>query len=492
MAAALTTATIEPAYAAGCSSSVPGDVNGDGRAEVAVSERGSDGGSNAVHVFYGRTAGLATSASGRALDDQYFDLSTPGVPGDPTASNGFGNFTTFGDFNGDGCADLAVSVPDEEGPEAVVVLYGSPSGITTRGAQRLSAATLPLGPVDLFGPLVVGDLDDDGIDDLAIGSSGTTVSGHPYAGGVVVLFGDDAGLDSGSTTAELLTRDTAGVPGSAQTETYFGYRLAVGDFDGDGIAELAISTDTPETVQTVERGPLGYGAAQPAPIDEKTLAVRGGSITDAFGWSLAAGDVDHDGRDDLAIGIRDWSCLDLCPKDASGAGAIALVRGSAAGLSTANHQFWSFRSPGITDSEHDLGFGATLAMGRLDADAYVDLAAGTTYDGTVTILHGGPGGFTIGSGRTATTFTPKSVGLPKSMFFGRALAVSHVQSRTQASLVIGAEETKVGKYRNAGEVIQLSIKKTGPTARHRTMLNLQTRGVKGNAHGGDYFGYEVS
>ena len=73
--------TSSPASAATCTSGVAGDVNGDGYAEVAVSEAGRRDGKGAVHVFYGRAKGLAVSASGTALDDQYLDQEEPGVPG---------------------------------------------------------------------------------------------------------------------------------------------------------------------------------------------------------------------------------------------------------------------------------------------------------------------------------------------------------------------------------------------------------------------------
>lgn len=487
----LTTAATQPAYAASCSSGVPGDVNGDGHAEVAVSEFGGEGKLSAVHVFYGRSSGLTTKKSGRALDDQYFDLDTPGVPDELTESRDFGQFTAFGDFNGDGCADLAASVLRNNSPNAVVVLYGSPSGLTTRGAQRFAATNLPLGPVELFGPLVSGDLDNDGIDDLAIGADGTKVSGHQDAGAVAVLYGDAAGLAQGSTAAELVTRDTPGVPGDATDEVYFGHHLTIGDFNGNGRAELAVSTDFPEAVQTIERGPNGYGAPQPDVITAATVGAAGGFGDEDFGRSLAAGDVDHDGRDDLAIGMASYTCPTGCD-DRPGVGAVALVRGSGTGLTATGSQIWSLKSPGITDADHDRGFGQTLAMGRLDRDAYADLAVGTNYNGTVTVLHGGKTGLNIGRGSKATTFTPASVGVRKTVSFGQSLVVTPVQSRTQSSLVIGAYDAKVGKDGGTGAVVQLSLKGSGPTTKGRKTLTLGTRGVRGNPDGDDGFGFTLS
>src|SRR6185436_12788780 len=85
--------------AAGCRSTVPGDVNGDGLAEVAVGELGNNGGRGAVHVFYGRKSGLVTKKTGSARNDQYFTQGTPGVPGSGDATDAFGSGVALGDFD---------------------------------------------------------------------------------------------------------------------------------------------------------------------------------------------------------------------------------------------------------------------------------------------------------------------------------------------------------------------------------------------------------
>ena len=73
MAGGLAVAGALPAAAAGCSSGVPGDVNGDRHAEVAVHDTRGGG---SVHVLYGRTSGLVTRSAGTALDDQRITLMT--------------------------------------------------------------------------------------------------------------------------------------------------------------------------------------------------------------------------------------------------------------------------------------------------------------------------------------------------------------------------------------------------------------------------------
>src|SRR6185436_6799542 len=92
--------------------------------------------------------------------------------------------------------------------------------------------------------LAVADLNGDGTDDLAAGAPGTEVDGHQAAGAVAVLYGDEDGL--APATDPLLTRDSAGIPGSADEFERFGYALTDGDFDGDGRDELAIAIPGPE------------------------------------------------------------------------------------------------------------------------------------------------------------------------------------------------------------------------------------------------------
>ena len=90
----------DPAFAAaGCRTTVPGDVNGDGLAEVAVGESGNHVGAGAVHVFYGHKSGLVTKKTGSARNDQYFTQNSPGVPGSDDGFDAFGSAVALGDFN---------------------------------------------------------------------------------------------------------------------------------------------------------------------------------------------------------------------------------------------------------------------------------------------------------------------------------------------------------------------------------------------------------
>ena len=507
-----------PAAAASCGSGVRGDVNGDGYAEVVIGEPGDSNDRGAVHLLYGHKRGLVVKASGTALDDQYFTEDTSGVPGVSEVGDRFGASSELGDFNGDGCADLAVGAPGEDQLTGIVMLlYGSSRGITTTGAHSYTITDL-FGAAEssagqIFGSvLTVGDLNDDSITDLAIGAPEKQVSNIPAAGGVVVLFGDSDGLNQGSAPATLLTQDTTGMPDSAEQDDYFGASVTTGDFNGDGISELAIgvpgqSAPPPDTeayssgsVQVIESGPAGFRPADAVTLSPNSPGVPGESDQlDAFGSAVVAGDVTGDGRADLAVGEPGYHTSEYF--FGSGEGAVYLIPGSPTGLTGLGSQRWTKDSPGVEGAPtEESEFGRYLAIGPLDKGKYADLAVGATGDyvgshgtGSVTILRGSPSGLTtIGSG--GRRLHPGVRGIAGSVkhagAFGTGLAVAFVQGGSRGNLIIGEPYARVRGIR-AGRIHQLAITKSGPNPIGSSNFHLDTHGLKGTPAKRDFFGYTV-
>ena len=132
---------------AGSSSGVAkGDFNGDGFADLAIGEPFEDTPSTepdagAVIVIYGSANGLTATGGAGIPASQFWSQNSPGVPGASESGDHFGSALAAGDFNGDGFSDLAIGAEGEDividgvgnfsNLGAVTVIYGSANGLTT-------------------------------------------------------------------------------------------------------------------------------------------------------------------------------------------------------------------------------------------------------------------------------------------------------------------------------------------------------------------------
>ncbi len=292
-----------------------GDLDGDGVPDLAVGAAGDDDGGpghGAVWILFLRTDGTVKAA--RKISD-----TAGGFTGNLKDDNGFGfALARLGDLDGDGVTELVSGAPFTfDGGEqrgAVWVLFLNADG-TVKAHQRISdiigAFTGVLGDGDRFGAGVaaLGDVDGDGLLDLAVGAPGD----------------DDGGIDRGAVWVLRLKLDgkvkswlkiaseTSGLQGLLFDGSLLGQGLAaIGDPDGNGVADLAVgSTGDPDG------GPL-HGAVRLLLLDPggavrtqaKISDTQGGFqgvLEDATFWGEALaglGDLDGDGREDLAVGSR--------------------------------------------------------------------------------------------------------------------------------------------------------------------------------------------
>lgn len=363
-----------------------GDLDGDGIVDLAAGAISDDtGGSErgAVYILLMKSNGTARSSIKIAHNTN----------GGPALANDdlFGtSITPLGDLDGDGVIDLAVGadVDDTGGPllsnrGAVHVLFLNANG-TVKSTTKIAHGTNG-GPTlsnnDSFGnsTSAIGDLDGDGVTDLAVGAIGDDTNGSGR-GAVHVLLLNSNGTAKSSVK---IASGTNGGP-TLTNGDYLGVAIAsLGDLNGDGITDIAAGASRDDTGGT-NRGAVHVLMLNSNGTAKSTLKIasglNGGPVTadnDRFGASLAAiSDLDGDGITDLAIGAFGDDT------GGSAAGAVHLMRLNANGTAKNSVKVASGTNGGPTLTAGDY-FGRTVAsLGDLDGDGATDLAVGAFLDDT--------------------------------------------------------------------------------------------------------------
>jgi hypothetical protein len=349
-----------------------GDFNGDGQDDLAVGAPRDGGG--AVNVIYGSATGLVPDGGDR--DDEVFDHTNASAISADEAGDEFGRALAAADFDGDGYTDLAVAAPFEDrtgAPQAgwVRVLYGTAGGLDDGDTNDQGLGIEVFGGSRASGDhsgfaLAAADFDGDGYADLAIGAPGRG-GGQGRAG---VVYGTNAGLSPDRARSWSLA-DL--IDGSSTDGDGLGQALATGDFDGNGIADLAIGVPGRTAgaglvvvVRALDAVGAGLDDSRSNVLDQAWgiwwSSVEPGA---AFGTALAAGDFDGDGRADLAVGAPRKTV-----GKAAGAGVVEVFFGAPTGFDddtpslpgSRYTQRWHQNTPEINDrTEAGDGFGASLS-----------------------------------------------------------------------------------------------------------------------------------
>ncbi len=494
---------------AGSSSQIAGDFNGDGIEDLAIGVPGEAIGTTlnagAVNVIYGSAAGL--SASGNQLWHQ----DSNGIAGAAETEDRFGAALASGDFNRDGFDDLAIGVINEAigsiaGAGAVNIIYGSASGLSATGNQVWHQDVSGIGGAsevdDHFGAaLASGDFDNDGFDDLAIGVPNEAIGSLVGAGAVNVLYGTSAGLSA--TASQLWHQDSSNIVGAAEAGDRFGAALAAGDFDNDGIDDLAIGVPK-EAIDSIEdAGAVNviYGTNAGLRADgnqvwhQNTSGIGGAAEAgDQFGAALASGDFNGDGRADLAIGVPNEAIGSLV-----GAGAVNTIYGSPTGLSSSSSQVWHQNVTGIGGgSEAHDRFGASLTAGDFNFDGRADLAIGVPGEaigsvqsaGASNVLYGSSAGLNA-AGDQLWHQNVSGVGgaSEQNDLFGSALVSGDFDGDGIADLAIGVGNESIESVVGAGAVnVLYGISGSGLTTNSSQLWHQNSAGIAGTAEANDGFG----
>jgi hypothetical protein len=382
-----------------------------------------------------------------------------------------------GDFNNDGYRDVVASATDAHvGGDAeagqVVVYWGGPDGLLPDRRTPISQDSpgVPGSPEkgDRFGSMTnAGDFDGDGITDLVVGAPGEDLTGDNDSGMVSVLWGSNDGLVSGDTVTNPTKFDG----------DRFGQALVAGDFDGDGVDDLAAGSSSVKVVFH-EGGIDRAGDATRTRTITTPIAKGHGGV-----YFLTAGDVDGNGTDDLVV-----NGLDSQPTGDY--------------IYNVNFYYAGYPGSGVTGyNPSRLTPGLYTGIGDTNGDGYGDLVIGEHWDagatpdavkgGKVSIRYGTADG-PFGVIKTITQETDGiKGGSENDDTFGAELHLGDVNGDGLQDLAISSMAENLGEDYDTGVVHLLYGSPTGVTTTGAQYLHQNTPGVPGSNEDTDYFGSDV-
>jgi hypothetical protein len=337
-----------------------GDLNGDNKIDIIIGSPTPE-----------ENDTLMCTADGKTL--VYYNKATPGRSADVTISKRsdeefcelafFGNALAVGDVNNDKVHDLIVGAP---GKDLVQIFYGAkaPAKFGSRVGLSLQSPIPPdpsgFGFPSFGGALATGDVNSDGIADIIVGAPETPI-GAGY-GNVFIYFGADSTKNQSISRTPSLT-----IPNPMPTpDVYtFGATLSVGDFNGDGKADILVG-DYSARVGGLDGAGKIYvyygGAGILDPTFDLVLTEPTPQVGSLFGASLAIGDVTGDKITDVVAGAPQATV-----NNRTRAGRVHVFYG---GMNPDTKSDLTLASP---TPEEDAAFGTACIVADLNKDGKPDI-----------------------------------------------------------------------------------------------------------------------
>ena len=226
----------------------------------------------------------------------------------------------------------------------------------------------------------IGDLDGDGVTDIAVGAF-TDDDGGPNTGAIYIIFLNE---DDTVKSFQKISATEGGFNGLLDDDDVFGASISyLGDMNGDGDIELAVGAEYDGD------GGFWHGAVWILSLNSSGMVTAYTKISDTqggftggfngdvvFGTDVELlGDLDGDGNTDIAVGSR----RDYDGGDTRGALWILFLNSD---FSVKSYQKISSLSGNFTETLNDGDyFGGSVAnLGDMDGDGVIDLAVGSYRD----------------------------------------------------------------------------------------------------------------
>ncbi|MFF8911951.1 FG-GAP and VCBS repeat-containing protein [Streptomyces sp. NPDC015032] len=417
---------------------------------------------------------------------------------------------------------------------ATAALTGPAAQASTPAPTAVSAPSTGTAPAPAPGR---DDFNGDGYPDVAFTAPGAIVGGKAGAGYVGVVYGSRNGLQT--STKQIFTQDSPGIPDTAEAGDAFGSSVVSADLDKDGYSDLVVGAAKEKAGSSESTGSLtviwgganglsggatlltgdepyeeiggktavgdfdGDGATDVVTLGRNDIHILSGpfkrdgspaapvreirDMDDVRYLDITAGDFDGDGRDDLAGVVHDGDEYD--------ARRILIRAGGDTGLGE-NYTVVE-KADGLR-----LEGGETITAGQVNGDKYADLAVGRPVDGydsdlDLPLAKGGmityvPGSATGPRGDRAKVFNQDSAGVPgaaeKSDGFGASVSIGDMNGDGYGDIAVGVPHEDLGTTKNAGSILVLPGTASGPTGTGTVGFNQDTADVPGAAEADDAFG----